>query len=309
MKLTILIISIGCVLAAPTDLSNLQPLEGSSPSSQYHVQDHLGQYNYGYNNELSSKVEAKTSDGITRGAYRYLDGNGQVQDVEYQADDNGFQILRATNLPAPTQPLPVPAVEIPQPVEDTPEVTAARNAHLAAVEEAIQRNAAADSAEDNSIDDDGSYQENPQPISSYQGNLQPSFYSFPQFYTVQQPLTNYYSVGIPYYQLSYQFPRFVLPQLSVPQIVSSTVPTESPATADVPEKVEDSTTTVILADASDEESNSAVDSEAKDDVVVEAVGVDAEAKEAAVGGEGSESKEAEAVDAETKESSETSTEE
>lgn len=304
MILTILIISIGCVFAAPTDLSNLQPLEGSS---QYHVQDHLGQYNYGYNNELSSKVEAKTSDGITRGAYRYLDGNGQVQDVAYQADDNGFQIVRATNLPAPTEPLPVPAVEIPQPVEDTPEVVAARIAHLAAVEEAIQRNAAADSAEDNSIDDDGSYQENPQPISSYQ--LQPSFYSFPQFYTVQQPLTNYYSVGIPYYQLSYQFPRFVLPQLSVPQIVSSTVPTESPATADVPEKVEDSTTTVILADASDEESNSAVDSEAKDDVVVDAVGVDAEVKEAAVDGEGSESKEAETVDAETKESPETSTEE
>lgn len=306
MKLTILIVSIGCVFAAPTDLSNLQPLEGNSPSSQYHVQDHLGQYNYGYNNELSSKVEAKSSDGITRGAYRYLDGNGQIQDVEYQADDNGFQILRATNLPSPTQPLPVPAVEIPQPVEDTPEVAAARIAHLAAVEEAIQRNAAADSAEDNSIDDDGSYQENPQPISiSYQGNLQPSFYSFPQFYTVQQPLTSYYSVGIPYYQLSYQFPRFVLPQLSVPQIVSSTVPTESPATADVPEKVEDSTTTVVLADA-DEESSSVV-TEAKDDVVVDAVGVDAEVKEAAV--EVSESKEAEAVDAESKESTETSTEE
>ena len=46
-------------------------------SSQYHAQDELGQYNYGYSNEESTKVETRTSDGIVRGAYRYVDGEGK----------------------------------------------------------------------------------------------------------------------------------------------------------------------------------------------------------------------------------------
>lgn len=45
---------------------------------QYHSQNALGQYSYGYANELSSKDEVKGSDGVTRGAYSYIDANGKI---------------------------------------------------------------------------------------------------------------------------------------------------------------------------------------------------------------------------------------
>jgi hypothetical protein len=50
-----------------------------SVSSQYHTQDSLGQYSYGYTAGSSTKSETKTLDGVTRGGYSYLDGNGIVQ--------------------------------------------------------------------------------------------------------------------------------------------------------------------------------------------------------------------------------------
>ena len=48
-------------------------------SSQYHAQDEFGQYNYGYANAESTKVETRTSDGVVRGAYRYVDGDGKLK--------------------------------------------------------------------------------------------------------------------------------------------------------------------------------------------------------------------------------------
>lgn len=67
--------------------------------SQYHSQDNLGQYTYGYTGPLSSKTETRTSDGVTRGGYSYIDGNGIVQSVHYIADAaHGFRVA-ATNLP------------------------------------------------------------------------------------------------------------------------------------------------------------------------------------------------------------------
>ena len=74
-------------------------------SSQYHAQDTLGQYNYGYINGLSSKAEVKSVDGITRGGYTYVDAEGKLQSVQYTSDSaNGFRVA-ATNLPvAPPAP-------------------------------------------------------------------------------------------------------------------------------------------------------------------------------------------------------------
>jgi hypothetical protein len=114
-------------------------------SSQYHAQDSIGQYNYGYADHLSSKAEAKSFDGVTRGAYSYVDAEGKVQKVEYTADDvHGFRVA-ATNLPvAPVAP-EVPEVaplEQPKPVEDTPEVAKAKEEHFVAVNEAKARIAA-----------------------------------------------------------------------------------------------------------------------------------------------------------------------
>jgi len=94
-----------------------------SVSSQYHAQDTLGQYTYGYSAGTSAKAESKTLDGVVRGGYSYLDGNGIVQSASYIADDvNGFRVA-ATNLPN-------------QVVYDTPEVAAAKVAHSVAYNKA-----------------------------------------------------------------------------------------------------------------------------------------------------------------------------
>lgn len=103
---------------------------------QYHSQDSLGQYAYGYSGGLSSKTETKTLDGVTRGSYSYVDANGLLQTVEYTADAlNGFRAA-ATNLPK----APIDARLAPLPVEETAEVAAARAEHMAAYEAAIVRN-------------------------------------------------------------------------------------------------------------------------------------------------------------------------
>ena len=102
-------------------------------TTKYHSQDALGQYAYGYNDGLSAKQEVKTFDGITRGSYSYVDAKGEVQTVDYTADAvNGFRVA-GTNLP---KAIPAPEVALPEPVAETPEVAAARAAHLAAIEDA-----------------------------------------------------------------------------------------------------------------------------------------------------------------------------
>merc|ERR1712051_601884 len=74
--------------AVPADLTN----------SQFHAQDDIGQYNYGYSSPTSTKQELKTADGVTRGSYSYVDANGLVQTVNYISDAMGFKVA-ATNLP------------------------------------------------------------------------------------------------------------------------------------------------------------------------------------------------------------------
>merc|ERR1712227_191135 len=76
------------VVGTPYDAAN----------TQYHAQDDIGQFNYGYSNPLSSKQELKTADGVTRGSYSYVDANGIVQTVNYLSDALGFRVA-ATNLP------------------------------------------------------------------------------------------------------------------------------------------------------------------------------------------------------------------
>lgn len=103
--------------------------------SQYHSQDELGQYAYGYNGLTSAKQETKTLDGITRGSYSFYDAEGQLQTVQYTADSvNGFRVA-ATNLPK----APIDTAVPPAPVEDTPEIILARSAHLKALKEAEER--------------------------------------------------------------------------------------------------------------------------------------------------------------------------
>jgi hypothetical protein len=91
-------------------------------------QDSLGQYSFGYSAPGSARSEVRTSDGAIKGTYSYIDETGIIQIAEYVADSaNGFRVT-ATNLP-----------QAPLPVQDTPEVMAARIAHLQALEMAMRR--------------------------------------------------------------------------------------------------------------------------------------------------------------------------
>ena len=74
------------------------PVASPVVSSQYHAQDDLGQYNYGYSNADSAKVETKSADGVVRGSYSYIDANGLLQRTEYISDALGFRVA-ATNIP------------------------------------------------------------------------------------------------------------------------------------------------------------------------------------------------------------------
>ncbi len=71
------------VAAAPAVPAQQVPVVATAPAavtaSQYHAQDEQGQYNYGYATPDSSKVETRTSDGIVRGSYKYLDGEGEEE--------------------------------------------------------------------------------------------------------------------------------------------------------------------------------------------------------------------------------------
>merc|ERR1711981_480966 len=131
------------------------------PSSQFHAQDEFGQFSFGHQDINSAKVESRDAFGNVRGSYQYVDANGIVQTVNYIADPvNGFRV-EATNLPvgpsvpeipalvspvAPAVPEVVPLVA-PVPVEETPEVAAARAEHLKLVAEATAAAEAAEAAE------------------------------------------------------------------------------------------------------------------------------------------------------------------
>jgi len=152
--------------AAPQFIySGVPAIAPAVTSSQYHAQDELGQYSYGYAGGPSAKSESKDAFGNVRGSYSYIDGNGLTQTVNYVADPvNGFRVA-ATNLPVGPAPAPGHAVVaaapvahhvaapvhqtyvaaphhlgfVPNPVQDTPEVQAAKIQHFAAHNEALAR--------------------------------------------------------------------------------------------------------------------------------------------------------------------------
>lgn len=97
MKL-VLLISVLFVAACSSAPALLTPtiITSSSPVlSQYHSQDALGQYTYGYNGGSSAKVETKSLDGITRGSYSYVDADGE--DYHYFALQYIFEWKKGEN--------------------------------------------------------------------------------------------------------------------------------------------------------------------------------------------------------------------
>merc|ERR1712226_753293 len=68
-------------------------------ASQYHAQDEFGNVAYGYSNGQSQKQEQRDAYGNVYGTYSYDDGTGVPKHVSYIADDFGFRITAANNLP------------------------------------------------------------------------------------------------------------------------------------------------------------------------------------------------------------------
>merc|ERR1712156_1358758 len=113
-----------------------------APSSQFQAQDEFGNLQYGYANINSQKHEIGNTYGGVTGGFHYVDANGVVQTRQYIADHLGFRV-QATDLPvAPAVPEVEPLVapvfdgKAPEPVQDTPEVAAAKAEHLALLEAA-----------------------------------------------------------------------------------------------------------------------------------------------------------------------------
>merc|ERR1712036_79743 len=118
----------------------------------FHAQDEFGNVQYGYANLNSQKHEVGNTYGGVQGSYSYVDANGVVQTTNYIADGLGFRV-QATNLPvapvvgdvalpvAPVHEYELPVAPVyegvaPEPVQDTPEVAAAKAEHLALLEAA-----------------------------------------------------------------------------------------------------------------------------------------------------------------------------
>merc|ERR1711884_537407 len=132
-----------------------------APSTQFHAQDEFGQFSFGHAGGPSARTEARNAFGVTTGSYQYIDANGLLQTVNYVADPvNGFRVA-GTNIPvgpaaaeveplvAPTfnpEPLVAPVFTgvAPEPVQDTPEVAAAKAEHLALLAAAERKRRSAD---------------------------------------------------------------------------------------------------------------------------------------------------------------------
>lgn len=109
MKIAILILLVGIAAAAPAkDASLLQ---------ENFARDDHGQYSYNF---LTGDGVARTEQGslvpnregtanvlVQKGGYRYLLPNGELVEVNYIADENGFRVISGSgHLPTPP-PLPV----------------------------------------------------------------------------------------------------------------------------------------------------------------------------------------------------------
>ncbi|XP_049951225.1 cuticle protein-like [Schistocerca serialis cubense] len=138
MKLLVVLCSVvaacaGQVLLYPAPLlryNHLAPLVAPI-STQFRAQDELGQFTFATAGDNQGRVESKSLDGAVRGAYSYVDPTGKLVNVQYVADDNGFRVVGANNLPEARSSAPAP-------VSDTPEVVAARALFQKQYEEAAR---------------------------------------------------------------------------------------------------------------------------------------------------------------------------
>ncbi|XP_045129489.1 uncharacterized protein LOC123515115 [Portunus trituberculatus] len=142
----------GVAPVAPVKYSVAHAVAPVAPiHSQYHAQDELGQYSFGYAGGPSSRSETRDAFGRVSGSYNYVDSEGKVQTQHYVADALGFRVS-GTNLPVAPDVPEAPALAAPEPVQDTPEVAAAKAEFQAAYDEfAAAAEAAPDSRKKRSV--------------------------------------------------------------------------------------------------------------------------------------------------------------
>ncbi len=90
---------------APGPTAAVVSVDAPVVSTQYHAQDEFGRVSYGYSNPNSAKTEERDAYGNVVGSYSYLDATGVPKHVAYVADDFGFRVTAANNLPV--APLPI----------------------------------------------------------------------------------------------------------------------------------------------------------------------------------------------------------
>jgi hypothetical protein len=84
-------------LAAPAvspyvSTSAVRPTPSAPSTSQFHKQDELGNFEYGYQNINSAKHEAGNAHVGVSGAYSYRDAHGLERTISYVADGHGFRL-------------------------------------------------------------------------------------------------------------------------------------------------------------------------------------------------------------------------
>merc|ERR1712217_916235 len=131
--------------------------------------DEFGNSQYGYSNLNSAKHEVGNAFGQKSGSYQYVDPAGKLQTVSYVADELGFRVVDSRLPVAPVHDAELPVAPVhdaelpvapvheytlpvapvheytlpvapvfdgkaPEPVQDNPEVAAAKATHIAKVE-------------------------------------------------------------------------------------------------------------------------------------------------------------------------------
>ena len=97
------------VIAAPAVIAKAAPVVAAAPAvvakaapvaapgvhaTQYHAQDELSNYEFGYQNPNSARTEKGNAElGTVAGSYSYVDGHGLTQKVNYVADAYGFRVV------------------------------------------------------------------------------------------------------------------------------------------------------------------------------------------------------------------------
>merc|ERR1711997_19381 len=127
---------------APTFVGSqalVAPVPAAPLAHQHHAQDEFGNLAYGYVDHNSAKHESGNGNIGVTGTYQYVDPAGKLQTVNYVADALGFRVADSRLPVGPVYDGVAPVAPVydgvaPSPVEDTPEVVAARAEHLAAFE-------------------------------------------------------------------------------------------------------------------------------------------------------------------------------